>query len=250
MARSYQELIKDLNFNLYPAAKKKFRHRVFIVHFFGGNQRKLLRHIRLLNQLGLDVYAIDLSYRKNLVYKKIPKLKNEAFKVRSIWSQEIKEALDYIPGPVITYGFSGPSACLIEVAVQNKKVEGLISDSGPFTHLLQCNYNLAKVEFGLNKTWLRALSCLLMSPLWDLKHTEKLLKDLSNLPKGTPYLSFQPMLDKVVPVDYMQDVFTRSKHELNLSVCKIKQAGHLEGLKKDPENYRKALQSWLENNFA
>ena len=251
MARSYQELERELKFKRYPAKEKKFSQRVLMVHFFGGNQRLLKRHINLMNELGLDVYAFDLSYSKKFVYKKVPDFKNQMFKVRKIWAEEIREVLAYVPGPLITYGFSGPAACAIQVAKDYpQKVVGLISDSGPFTHLLRCNYNLAKVEFGLNKPWQRILATGLLSPLWDLKHTSELLDDLAMIPKGTPYLSIQPVLDPVVPVQYMEDVFQRSKHQLDLKVLRLEESGHLDGLKKQPEKYKSYLESWLKKHFA
>lgn len=252
MARSYQELVDELNFNHYPAPERKFQERVLLVHFFGGNQRLLKRHIQLLNDLGLDVYAFDFSYRKKFVYTKFPKLKNKGYEVQGIWNEEVRDVLAYVPGPVIMYSFSGPAACSVHAAVRDpqKKVVGFVSDSGPFTHLLRCNFNLAKVEFGFEKTWQRVLATVVLSPLWNWSHTEDLLSDLSKVKKGTPYLSIQPVQDDVVPVEVMADVFARSPHKLKLSVAKFEKSGHLNALKLQPERYREKLEKWFNGNFS
>lgn len=251
MARSYKELVEELNFKLYPAPEKKYKERVLMVHFFGGNQKLLKRHISLLNEIGFDVYAFDLTYRKNTVYTKIPKIRNRGFEVQKIWNNEVQDVLSYVPGPVIFFSFSGPAACSIHAAVNDNKnkVVGFVSDSGPFTHLLRCNYNLAKVQFGLKKNWQRFLATALLSPLWNWNHTEDLLADLSKVPVNTPYLSIQPVKDDVVPVEVMADVFKRSKHSLKLSVAKFEDSGHLNALKLQPEKYNLKLRNWFSNNF-
>lgn len=250
MARSYKELKKDLNFNYYPAPEKKYQERVLLVHFFGGNQKLLLRHIRVLNQIGLDVYAFDFSYRKNIVYKQFPKLKNKEYQIQKIWMQELKDVLDYVPGPVVFFSFSGPASCSVHWAAKHpEKVIGLVSDSGPFTHLFKCNFNLAKVEFGLKSKWQRLLFSVFITPLWNTAHTKELLENLANIKEATPYLSIQPVLDEVVPIDYQEDVFARSPHKLKLEVLRLEKSGHLTGLKLQPQKYKQRLENWFSENF-
>ena len=250
MARSYQELVSDLNFTFYPAPERKFQDRILVSHFFGGNQKYLLKHIRLLNQIGFDVYAFDFSYKKTWIYKKIPSFKNENYKLQKIWMTELEEAFSYVPKPCFLYGFSGPAACSVKLAAKKENhslVKGIITDSGPFTHLLKCNFNLAKVEFGVDRTISRLLFSLLLSPLWNWNHTEDLLNDLSNCKEGLPYLSIQPLQDEVVPVAVMKDVFTRSKHKLQLTEFEVAEGGHLTSLKLAPSMYKTQIKTWLES---
>ena len=251
MARNYSQLVEELRFHYYPAPSPRYEARVLLVHFFGGSQRLLKRHIRLLHQLGLHVYAFDFSYRRPWIYKCWPGLRSRAFEIRRIWYQELQEVLAYGPGPVLLFSFSGPAAISVQAAAndQGKKICGLISDSGPFTHILHCNYNLAKAEFGLQRPWQKAVASLVMSPLWGLGHSRDLRKNLARIRPGTPYLSLQPELDEVVPVSYMRDSFLSSDHRLALTEISFPHSGHLNALKNEAEAYRKALQNWLTQHF-
>lgn len=247
MASTNTKVIDPKNqLTLYSSSDKKFEELFIFVHFFAGNQKKLHRHIKLVNELGYDAYAFDLSFKPPFIYSKLPEFSNKQWKLRNIWSSEIKDVLDKVQGPKILFSFSGPSACSIDVVSHRKEndILAMISDSGPFTDLYWCNVNMAKENYNLKSKFSSHSFALFCTFGWDIYHTKNLVTNLKNLPKGLKYLSIRGVQDPIVPLKYIDKLF-KYPHSLKLTILNIETGGHLDSLKKEAEKYKSELIQFL-----
>ena len=218
--------------------KKPGSALIVFVHFFGGHQRILKRHIQLVNELGYDTFAFNMPARLDLSWKL---LFSSRFGLKHLYARMLSFYLDQIEGDKIIFSFSNPSASAIEVITNrlNKKdVIALICDSGPSGKFMKSAWNLAMQR--QKNPYLMVF----FSFFWSLKFHLDIKGQLTQLPTGFPILSIQPMKDPVIPPDHIQSVF-KLKDLVGLKVYQPQEAGHLNALKINPEEYRNQLQDFL-----
>ncbi|MCB0394168.1 MAG: alpha/beta hydrolase [Bdellovibrionales bacterium] len=246
MARSRQETLRDLpgNATYHHASEKKYDPLVVFVHFFGGSQKHLFRHIRLISEIGFDCVTFDLSDHR----WRVPLSKIKRFGIEHVWADEVREVLAHFSDrPLILFTFSNPSASAMEAMTKPKvykNILGMICDGGPFMDLLRCSWNLCKEEFKINNRGVRTIATGGMFLLWSPLHEKYLNESLSKIPNGFPILSIRAWKDKLVPVTSIDKVFEGHKN-IDLEVLDIPNAEHLTGLRDSPESYHDRIESFL-----
>lgn len=224
----------------YPSQNKKpGSPLIFFVHFYGGHQKVLKRHITMVNELGYDAFAFNMPQFKNNIWALWRK---RNFGMKHFYSNMISFYLNQIPGQKIIYAFSNPSASAIESIAKRMKhqqdVIGLVCDSGPSQHFLTSAYNLA-IPVQKNPALL-----FLFSFFWSCRIHFDLPFHLKRLPAGFPVLSIRGEKDVVIPPWHIEDAF-KNAPQLDVTVMSLAGAGHLDGLKNFPEEYRAGFSKWV-----
>jgi hypothetical protein len=219
--------------------KKPGSALVVFVHFFGGHQRILKRHIQLVNELGYDAFAFNMPARLDLSWRL---LFSSKFGLKHLYSRMLDFYLDQIEGRKIVFSFSNPSASAIE-SIANRldknDITALICDSGPSGKFMRSAWNLA-IQQQKNPYLM-----IFFSFFWSLKFHADIKNQLSLMPVGFPILSIQPIKDPVIPPDHIQSIF-KTRMLAGLKTYQPQEAGHLNALKINPEEYRKHLQDFLD----
>lgn len=244
MIQPYPEYLKS-DPRFYPSGNKKpGSPLIFFVHFYGGHQKVLKRHIDLVNDLGYDAFAFNMPQWKNNLWEL---WRRGNFGMKHLYAQMISYFVRQIPGPKIIFAFSNPSASAIESIAKRFKYEsdivGLICDSGPSAALLQSAWNLAiKVEKSPKLMFLFAA-------FWSCRFHLDMPRHLRKIPAGFPVLSIRGGQDVVVPPWHIDKAFKAAPH-LDVTAMEVPEAGHLDGLKRFPEPYRDGLSRWLKKYFV
>ncbi|MCX7977446.1 MAG: TMEM53 family protein [Bdellovibrionaceae bacterium] len=233
-----------LNGELFQSEDKKFSETVFFVHFYGGSKKALRRHIELVNRLGFDAYAFDLSpFPSGLT---LPLASTFNFGVKAVYTDEIELSLNEVAGNKIVFAFSNPSAAAIRAIGQRNAhdVRALICDSGPTAKLFTSIYNLMHETYPTTLLPLRLAKTAFLSVLWDVEFYKNITEDLKKLPAGLPILSIRGWKDKVITPEQIDEVFD-SLPGLNWKKLSLPEAGHLNGLRDYPEDYIPGLERFL-----
>jgi pimeloyl-ACP methyl ester carboxylesterase len=218
---------------------------IVFVHFFGGHQRVLKRHITLVNDLGFDAFAFNMpefaGLRLSLFFR-------ERFGLKHLYTHMIEFFLNQIEGQKILFAFSNPSAAAIEAIYdrqrnQRQDVVGLVCDSGPSLAFIRSAWNLAirvKGEY---------LLLGLFAFFWSFRLHREIRYQLRRFPKNFPILSIRGEEDHIIPPWHIELVFKKLESYINVEVFNVPGAGHLDALKKFPEEYAARLSFWLNKHF-
>lgn len=212
---------------------------IFFVHFYGGHQKVLKRHIDLVNELGFDALAFNLP---SFVKFKFSFSRERTFGMKHLYADMISFFLNQIEGPKIIYSFSNPGASALE-AIHNRlsshsDIAGLICDSGPSQAFLRSAWNLAiKVQKDPKLLFL-------FTAFWSWKLHRDLVDHIQSLPSHFPVLSIRGGQDIVIPPWHIEMAFSANK-DLDLQVLDLPEAGHLDGLKRFPAPYNQGLSLFL-----
>ncbi len=231
----------------FPSNARKYEEKIVFVHFFGGSVEHLIRHIRLVNSLGFDAIAFNLSYNKKTFLKSKPYSRvSKRFGLEHKWADEIRDVLDFVSGDKIIFSFSNPTASALEAMTlpERSDVKGLICDGGPFVRMPLCTWNLMREQFQIENPILRLGASIGTYFLWSPFHKKYLSESLSHLPASFPILSIRAWKDKLVPVAAIDDAFKNQDH-LDLQILEIPIAEHLTGLRDAPEVYKPRLRDFL-----
>jgi len=221
----------------YSKNKKPGSAIIVFVHFYGGHQRILKRHINMVNDLGYDAFAFNIPSQNDL---NIKMLMTRRFGLKHIYAKMITYYLDQLPGEKILYSFSNPSASAIESItdrLQKNDIKAFICDSGPSGKFMKSAWNLAIQQ--RKSPWLM----MFFSFFWSLFFHQDVNKQLQKWPKGFPVLSIRPLNDVVIPPYHIEKIF-KGIHQLQLQVY-MPQAGHLDALKLNPEEYASKIKEFL-----
>lgn len=221
----------------YSKNKKPGTALVVFVHFYGGHQRVLKRHIQMVNDLGFDAFAFNIPSQNDLNLKI---LMTGRFGLKHIYANMITFYLDQLSGEKILYSFSNPSASAIESITNrrnNKDIKAFICDSGPSGKFMKSAWNLAIQQ--QKNPWLM----MFFSVFWSLFFHQDVNKQLRKWPKGFPVLSIRPLNDTVIPPDHIEEIF-KDINQLRLQVYEPR-AGHLNALKLNPEEYTDKIKEFL-----
>lgn len=240
---------KPFPFSISPAPHKQFQETLVFVPFFFGKKEQMKRHIEFANNLGYDVASFTLSVHKNFIFNKIPYDINLGWGLKHIWSQEITEVLNKIPGSKIIYSFSNPTSSALEAMAlrQVRDVRALVCDGGPFYDLLKCNWNYFTHERPVQGIFKKVAVNSIARIIWTRRHEYELYRDLKKLPDQFPVLSVRGWKDPLVPPSAIEKAFAPHKH-LDLEVLNIPEGQHLDGLKNFPDIYQSKVSEFLENH--
>lgn len=232
----------------FLARNKKFEELVFFVHFFDGSKKQLLRHIRLVNELGFDAFAFHLQgNHQDLTSLKIPVSAKNKFGLKHVYADQIEHLLNELPGQKIIYSFSNPSASAIEAMARRQcsDIAGLICDSGPTAEFLPSAFKLYTHEFKIKSFALRTLLAPVLSAAWSPHFHKDLHRDLATFPEGFRVLSIRGWKDLLIPPEHIDAVF-EPHNNLNWSKLSLPEAGHLTGLRDFKQEYAPVVKSFLE----
>ena len=217
---------------------------IFFVHFYGGHQRVLKRHIELVNDLGFDAFAFNMP--DFISCPRIPHYRGR-IGLKHYLTKMITHFLNEIEGPKVIFAFSNPSAAAIESIYDRNKegktdVLGLICDSGPSRPFIRSAWNLAIKVRGQYKLMG------LFSFLWSFRLHKEIRYQLKRFPKRFSILSIRGGSDEVIPPWHIDLVFRKLENFVNVETFVLPEAGHLDALKNFPDPYRERLAAWL-NRF-
>lgn len=231
---------------LMRAKNRRFDETVVFVHHFGGSRRTVLRHMRLVNEFGLDGVRFDLIFNKTRPQKQLPITGDLRFGVRHVWADQIEAILNAIPGKKVLYSFSLPSSSALQAIARRRArdISGLICDGGPFLQLHRCIWNLYEQEYKVQSRVLRAGFTGASMLLWGMRFKEQMKNTLNDIHPGFPVLSIRGWQDTLVPPSAIEDFFSLQEH-LELEVLALPEAQHLKGLRDFPDEYVPRVESFL-----
>jgi pimeloyl-ACP methyl ester carboxylesterase len=221
---------------------------IVILHNFAGTEDNFSKHVELLNDLGYDVVTFDLSWHKHGGRKIF------AGFIRQAWSKEVTDAYHEIikVRPIIPFSFSGPSFCAIDAVaaiIENHpdKIKAMIFDSGPFENYHQCIKNMLSLYYKIKSKFIVNTLATGLFLAWDpitSKTTSRKFQKIFSTKPSLPILSLQGAQDLVIPMKYIQDLFS-SAHPQNFKQVIFDKGSHLTSLKEEPEKYKQTLQKFL-----
>lgn len=235
---------------LFKAKQRKSDHLVFFVHFFQGHKKALRRHIELVNELGYDAYAFnlkdDLKDHFFVPYSHIAK----KYGMKHAIADQVEEHLNLLPEykTKIVFAFSNVAGSAIEAMArrQSHDMVALVCDSGPGIALLKSSFQL--LEHQMKVTFL-PMKLALTPAVWlnwsPSRHLD-IPKDLETFPKGFPVLSIRGWKDPMISPQDIDQIFEPA-YQLNWRKLALPEAGHLNGLKDFPHEYREGLVDFLQS---
>jgi len=192
--------------------------------------------------MGYDAFAFNLP---NFEQNSSGLWVRGQFGLKHLYADMIRFYVDQIPGEKILFSFSNPSAAAIEILAEKfqkneaQSFKGLICDSGPSLAFVRSAWNLAIMS--QRNPYLFAS----FSAFWSWKLHRDLPGQLATFPKDFPILSIRGTQDLIIPPWHIERVFENSGLP-NVSTFELPEAGHLDGLKRFTDSYRKTLSQWLE----
>lgn len=241
--KSTQQTLIPYNGELFRSPNKMYEETIFFVHFFQASKKALLRHIKWVNAEGFDAFAFDLE-KFDLMNPPINSNLDIGLKYR--YTDQIEYLLNELPGNKIVYSFSNPSAAAIEALSRRKcaDIKGLICDSGPTAKLIHSVYNLCLIEKNYSTPRALAMSGF-MSLLWDRKLHGGLRQELEKFPENFPILSIRGWKDPLIPPEHIDAIFEPHDH-LDWRKLALPEAGHLNGLRDFPKEYKLGVKNFLD----
>ncbi len=231
---------------LMKAKQRRFNETVVFVHHFGGSRRTVLRHVRLVHDLGFDAIRFDLIFNKAAQGDRLPITGDLNWGVRHVWANQIESILNALPGRKILFAFSMPAASALQAVARRHggDIAGLVCDSGPFLQISRCTWNLYREQYQVRSRILRAGYTGLSMLLWGLGFEEQIKKTLAGIHRGFPVLSIRGWQDSLVPPNAIDELFNLQDH-LDLEVLSLPEAGHLTGLRDFPQEYTARVKKFL-----
>lgn len=248
----YKELSKqELPFQgeFFLSRNKKFDELIFFVHFYEGSPKQLLRHIKLVNSLGFDAFAFQLTGNaKNLISLHPPISTRGEFGIKHVYADQIETLLNMIPGKKIIFSFSNPCGSAIEAMARRQLSDtvALVCDSGPSGKFIPSAYNLYTHEYKINPMPLRLALAPVLSFGWSLHLHKDIHTDLKKFPQGFKILSIRGWKDLLIPPDHIDAIFNPHTH-LDWMKLSLPEAGHLTGLRDFKSEYAPALEKFLKD---
>lgn len=234
----------------FLSRKKKFEELIFFVHFYDGSKRQLLRHIKMVNDLGFDAFAFQLQGTHKDLLKHIPLNTGLKFGMKHAYADQIEKLLNEIPGKKIIFSFSNPSAAAIEAMARRQCSDtvALICDSGPTARFLPSAYKLFGEEYKVQSFALKAALAPLLSLGWSPHLHRDMSAQLASFPEGFKILSIRGWRDKLIPPSHIDEVFEPHTN-LDWTKLSLPESDHLTGLRDFPSEYIPGVEKFL-NSIA
>lgn len=250
MEIDYRSLAKEKfpNQGEFFFARERTREElIFFVPFYDGVKKQLLRHIRMVNQLGFDAFAFELKGNlEDVLHLKFPVTSGGKFGVKHAYADQIEFLLNALPGKKIVYAFSNPCASAIEAMARRhcSDTPAMICDSGPTNQFMKSAYQLATHEFKIPFMPLRLALSPFASLSWSPLFHADVHTDLETFPPGFPLLSIRGWKDKLIPPEHIDEVFEPHKN-LDWQKLALPEAEHLTGLRDYRSDYTETVAAWL-----
>ena len=230
----------------YLSRKRKFDELIFFVHFYDGSKRQMLRHIKMVNDLGFDAFAFNLQGTHRDLLKHPPVSTHNAFGVKHTYADQIEKLLNEIPGKKIIYAFSNPSASAIEAMSRRlcSDTTALICDSGPTVRFLPSAYKLFGEEYKVQSLLMKVTLIVPLSLAWSPLLHKDIPAQLETFPKGFKILSIRGWRDKLIPPAHIDEAFEPHAN-LDWSKLSLPEAEHLTGLRDFPSEYIPGVEKFL-----
>lgn len=231
----------------HKAQNKKFEPVIIIVPFYAANKTSLQRHVEFLNEVGFDVVTFHLMKESRTLSKSIVSSK-ELIGLKHIWADQIESILNAVPGKKIIFAFSNPSASAFEACVRRNSTDicGIICDSGPTGSILNSMMNYFTYEEPIKFLPFKILASVGISFIWTSDFLNSIKKDLEKIPKDLKILSIRGWKDKIISTSDIDKVF-ESQKDLNWQKLSLPKAGHLNGLRDFPNEYKPKVIEFLKS---
>ncbi len=239
-----------LDAELYPAEKQRYQETVLIIPFYGGQKQQVQRHIDMFNELGFNVVTYDQTFSSlNFLPQVMSSSQGLGFK--HVWADQIEGLLNAVGGNKIVFAMSNPSSGAIEAIGRRHAtdIKGLIVDGGPTARFFKSIVNYLVTEEPLPTKILRFAVAGMTTALWTPDFSKTLARDLKRFPKDFPILSIRGWKDHLIPPNHIDMVFEPHPH-LQWQKLSLPEADHLNGLRDFPEDYRPAVQTFIEHIAA
>jgi pimeloyl-ACP methyl ester carboxylesterase len=203
----------------------------------------LARSIHLVHQLGLDAVWFPLMYN-SLEFHALPPVASDGWGFGRVWTNQIARVLKSVQGPKILFTHSMPSnSAMVAVSENPQDVICWICDGGPFLRIFECVNNLFKKHFKMKAPAAYLLSA--FSIVWYGRDFQRSLPEkLLSLPTGFPVLSLRGEKDPLVSPEAIDDFFAAGT-QLRLIKKSFPEGGHLDLLKRFPQEYEEAIRMFL-----
>ncbi len=247
---NYKEFAsQELPFNgeFFLARNKKFKELIFFVHFYEGNKKQMLRHIKLVNSLGFDAFAFDLAGTlKDLINLDFPISPKGKFGTKHAYADQIEFLLNLIPGNKIIFSFSNPCASAIEAMARRNCSDtvAMVCDSGPTARFIPSAQKLIQNNYDVKPWTLSWALAPFLSVGWSPFMHKDLVADLNSFPEGFKILSIRGWKDELIPPSHIDEVF-EPHHQIHWSKLSIPEAKHLTGLRDFKADYVPGLERFL-----
>ncbi|WP_413576748.1 hypothetical protein ACLVWU_01750 [Bdellovibrio sp. HCB290] len=231
----------------YLSRNKQFNELIFFVHFYEGSKRELLRHIKLVNDLGFDAFAFQLNGTAKDLVKRLPITADGTIGVKHVYAAQIEKLLNEIPGNKIIFSFSNPSASAIEAMAKRRCIDtvAMICDSGPTARFLPSVWKLVRnYKFPVLFSGLKVPATAALSVFWSLHFHKDIQNQLAEFPENFPLLSIRGWKDKLIPPEHIDEVF-EPHHNLNWTKLNLPEAEHLTGLRDCRSEYAPSVEAFL-----
>lgn len=231
---------------------KPSSHLIIFVHFLNGHKKVLKRHVELVNELGFDAYVFNVSDSlKDHSYFPLSK-KTKKFGLKHVMADQIENHINLFPQykNKIVYAFSNVAAAAMEAISQriengkSKDIKAMICDSGPGADFMTSSFNLFKHEMKVNSFAARLLQAPLFAIIWSPNLNRDVHQDLEKFPKNFPLLSIRGWRDKLISPESIDRVFEPHTN-LKWKKLNLPEAGHINGLRDFPSEYRPGVESFL-----
>lgn len=231
---------------MFHPEQKKFEEIIVFVHWYGGHKKQLRRHIQFVNQMGFRAFAFNLFPQPFKGSWKLLKNPKTYFKTLvSRWSQQVLEVLSGLQKEKkILFGFSFGCNVVTQVFVKIPHTTAVVFDGGPFSGF-ENSWRYLSYQESIKNPFLKSLAVLpwsLFCGFFSLRL--KMYKALKSWPADLPVLSFRVIKDKLVPPDSINKILKSQTH-LNQTVVLIPYVQHLQGMKFQPDLYKKNLEKFL-----
>lgn len=238
---------------LFKSNQKKSDTLIFFAHFFRGHKKALRRHIEFVNELGFDAYVFNLKDSAKEHYYVPYSPISHKFGMKHALADQIEQHMDLLSEykTKIVFAFSNVTGCCIEFMArrfmaENNDIIAMICDSGPGQNFIYSSFKLIEHELKIKSLPLQVLATPFVALGWTPSFHKDLKSDLEKFPKGFPLLSIRGWKDPMISPKHIDLVFDSVKN-LNWKKCGLPQAGHLNGLRDFPSEYKPAVESFLNN---
>jgi len=238
---------------LFKAGQKNSDQLIFFVHFFQGHKKALRRHVELVNALGYDAYVFNLrdSLKENqyLPYSYVSK----KFGMKHALADQIEEHLNLLllyPNKIV-FAFSNVAGAAIEALArrEQKDVTALICDSGPGSAFMYSSFQLLEHQMKVKSLALKTLFTPAVMLSWSPSLHKDIPEDLRKLPENFPVLSIRGWKDPMISPAHIDKIFEAAPN-IYWRKLGLPEAGHLNGLKDYPAEYRAGLEDFLQTQKA
>jgi pimeloyl-ACP methyl ester carboxylesterase len=244
LATALEQKLSKKGTPLYITKGGTKKSTVVFVHNMWGNHRILSRHVQLFESLGYNCATFNL-YRASTIAEAHPFGWRGYLKfMHQCWVEQIEDVLDSIDDSKIIYAMSGPALAALIATSGRKDITHFICDSGPFKEIWTCTYRLFTQIWPVPTALLRALATTGAVFLWGPQAFYRSQTALSHWNPQTPILSIRGGQDPLIFDQNIEGVFKNHSH-LNLTIWRLPEAHHLDGLKLDPDLFRTKIVEFL-----